>query len=161
MPERASIPERGSSKKLAEVPVFLIASIHRNTSVVLQQLTAWSKYNYIDVLIAGAGMANHLTGVCDAYLRYTLENNHIVVVGVAFAHENPKNTEAAATSITQVPGTQVVFDNFVGLHGFHRACVFAVEGDLPNIFLPQTKFHQSIGLDEALAIAAEKNLKGV
>jgi hypothetical protein len=144
-------------KKLIEVPVFLVVSIHRNTPVVLQQLTAWSKYNYIDVLIAGAGMANHLTGICDAYLRYTLENDHIVVVGVAFSHENPMNTKAAIMSITQVPGTQVVFDDFVGLYGFHRACVFAVTGELPQIKLPEPKIHQSLSLADAIALSEKKS----
>ncbi len=148
--------QKAVQEKLIEVPVFLVASIHRNTSVVLQQLTAWSKYNYIDVLIAGAGMANHLTGMCDAYLRYTLENDHIVVVGVAFSHENPENTAAAIKSITQVPNNQIIFDDYVGSHGFHRACFFATKGELPQITLPQPKEYYSVSLDEAMAAIEKK-----
>ncbi len=83
--------QKAVREKLIEIPAFLVASVHRNTPVVFQQLTAWSKYNYIDVLIAGAEMANHLTGICDAFLRYTLGNDHIVVVGVAFTHKDSQN----------------------------------------------------------------------
>ena len=126
---------KAQSEGLVEVPYIITSSIHRHTLETLHRVSRLAaEEEGIDVLIAGAGRANHLTGMCDSYLRYTLHNQHLVVVGVAFEDKtNPKRTEVAVVSITEVPGTQAVFDNFVGEEGFLKACQFAVEGELPQI----------------------------
>jgi phosphoribosylcarboxyaminoimidazole (NCAIR) mutase len=137
----------------AEVIEVITASIHRNTEFVLQKLCDLG--GKIDVLIAGAGWANHLTGTADAYLRYYLRDQGIVVIGVAFEDEKSAiHTQAAINSILHVPGTQVVFDNlenlFVGSTGFLLACQFAVEGELPIIKLKDPKPPITRTLEEAL-----------
>lgn len=139
----------------AVVVEIITASIHRNTEFVLKKLK--SLVGKIDVLIAGAGWANHLTGTVDAFLRYTIENDKIVVIGVAFADEKePIHTTTAELSITQVPGTQVVFNDFVGEKGFLKACQFAVEGELPEIKLKPPKPPKERTLAGALEIAIAK-----
>jgi hypothetical protein len=133
-----------------EVPLIITNSIHWNTMDVLKNLEKWQ--HIADAMILGAGWANHLTGTGDAYLRRFLKNTSSVVVGVAFEDKaNEKHTQAAILSITEVPGSQVVFNNFVGIRGFYEACVFAATGELRNIELPD-KFKEvkERTLDEAI-----------
>jgi phosphoribosylcarboxyaminoimidazole (NCAIR) mutase len=144
---------------LVEVVKVITNSIHRNTHSVLDKL-----FNFhtavgveIDAIIVGAGMANHLTGTVDAYLRYTLGNKRIIVVGVAFIGKTEAETRVARESIIYVPGTQVVFNEYIGANGFMRACEFAVEGDLPRrIILKEGKPVVERTLEEAIKAAEEK-----
>lgn len=135
-----------------------IASMHRNTDymfTLLERLYA----DGVDVIITGAGWANHLTGMADAYLRNCLHNSTIVVIGVAFEGRESAHTAAAVGSIKYVPGAQVVFDNFVGASGFARACKFAATGPLPQITAPQTKPPEVLTLEEAIAEAGKTDPK--
>ncbi len=143
-----------------EVPAVITASIHRNTRYVLDRLETYN--NALDVLITGAGWANHLSGTVDAYLRNWLENSRTVVLGVAFedltsedADTRARHLLAAKLSISEVPGTQVVWQDkqvqFVGADGFYRACRFAVTGELPIITIPNPRESHDRTLDEALA----------
>lgn len=146
-----------SMKDKGEVGVeVLTASIHRNTDFVLNFLKETN--NRIDVIIAGAGMANHLTGMCDTYLRYNLRNTRTVVVGVAFGSNNPEDVWAAKLSITRVPGTQVVFDGHTGSEGFLRACAFAAVGVLPKITLKEPKPTKNRTLQEAIVEASKREV---
>jgi len=54
-----------------------------------------------------------------------------------------------------VPGTQVIFDDFVGELGFYRACQFAVEGELPKVILKEGKPAVERSLEEAI-LASKK-----
>jgi phosphoribosylcarboxyaminoimidazole (NCAIR) mutase len=151
------------------VNAFHVASQHRHTLRVQEILTelANSK-NPPDAIIVGAGWANHLTGCCDAFLRYKLKDTMIHVIGVAFMdvvqnnqaeinlHEN--HSLAAVLSITCVPGTQVIFkdDNgkeFIGEEGLLRACKFAAIGIFPAITLKEPPESLEMSLEKALAEA--------
>lgn len=140
-----------------EVVGVYVRSQHRNTLEV-QKLLEQLVLMEVDVVIIGAGWANHLTGCCDAFLRYTLRNDKLVVIGVAFEDaDNDKHTKAAVLSITEVPGTQVVFDNqgstFVGALGFTNACLLAAVKELPQIKLPSPKEIHDFTLKEALKLS--------
>lgn len=143
---------------LVEVICVYVASIHRNTEAVLAFLRTC--YN-IDVMVLGAGRANHLTGTGGAYLTNTIGNLDTVVVGVAFdgGQDHPRWTEAARLSITEVPDTQVVWHNgddvqFVGSDGFLAACQWLVETpELPIIKEPKQRPDKMMTLDEAYAAA--------
>ena len=143
-----------STSEKIEVSGVYIRSQHRNTldtQELLRELTQME----VDVAIIGAGWANHLTGCCDAFLRYVLRNDKLVVIGVAFEDEtNPKHTLAATLSISEVPGTQVVYSGidgkFIGSEGFLQACGMAANGELPKIFLPEPKPIQDLSLEKAL-----------
>lgn len=93
-------------------------------------------------VIIGAGKANHLTGTVDAYLRNTLKNGHVRIIGVAFEGENEEDNRAAIGSITHVPGTHVIYHSFFGADGFADACRFAVKGDLGTISVPDKDYFQ-------------------
>lgn len=140
-----------------EVLFVRISSIHRNTPDVLKLLESVHRAHALDVLIVGAGLANHLTGTCDAYLRHTLKNDRIVVFGVAFENPLDPGAQAASLSITKVPGAQVVFNNYVGTDGFLQACMAAAEGYgvLPKIKLPLPKPGEELTLKQAIAITEE------
>jgi hypothetical protein len=87
----------------------------------------------------------------DAYLRYSLHNDHVVVIGVAFEDEdNSEHTLAACLGITEVPGRQTIFQNFTGKTGFTAACEVAVSGELPAIKVPEPRPSQRRTLREAL-----------
>ena len=137
-----------------EVGVY---SIHRNTERVLAKVRSLVRRK-VDVLIVGAGMANHLTGTVDAYLRHTLKNSHVVVVGVAFEGINEAHNMAATLGISCVPGSQVVFENFCGSEGFFRACKFAVIGNLPLIKIPESKPTATYSLAEAIEFVEKEAL---
>lgn len=145
------------SEKVDIVGIYVMSQ-HRNTLEVQDLLRELSDKE-VDVAVVGAGWANHLTGCCDAFLRYTLGNSRLVVVGVAFDdHENQNHTQAAILSITEVPGTQVVFEDkrgqFIGHGGFYHACKMAAVGDLPKIKLPAPKESMRMGIDEAIALTS-------
>jgi len=145
--------ERG----IVSVMCVYTASIHRNTEALFEELKKICAAQDVDVIIAGAGWAAHLPGMIDAYLRYTLDNTHVVVVGVAFEDErNSRHTEAAKLSISEVPGTQVVYQDqagqFVGPDGFRRACVLAAWGGLPRLQLPQSRLDKKWSIREVLSI---------
>ncbi|MFA5359774.1 MAG: AIR carboxylase family protein [Patescibacteria group bacterium] len=117
-----------------KVLIVITNSIHRNTDEVLKNIELYS--HQLDAWIIGAGWANHLTGTCDAYLRYKFKNTETRVFGVAFEDKkDDQNTKAAILSIICVPGTQVDFSAYVGSKGFLLACQDAVENfsDLPKI----------------------------
>jgi phosphoribosylcarboxyaminoimidazole (NCAIR) mutase len=116
-------------------PKVITCSIHRNTCLVLDHLRRLAKSD-VDCIIIGAGMANHLSGTCDAFLRNALKNDRLIVIAVAFKHNDRINTSTAVLSITRVPGHQMVFNNYIGEEGFLAACRFAVEGKLPAIAIP-------------------------
>lgn len=120
---------------------FDVSSIHRHTLLVLDTLKEYARQGKsVDALIVGAGMANHLTGCVDAFLRYTLRDHYTRIYGVAFEDEkNPENTKAAILSITKVPGTNVIFRDYVGSEGFFRACKDAINDNLQPIELPPSK----------------------
>lgn len=138
------------------VEAVITNSIHRNTTSVLDNLEDYP----VDVWIVGAGMANHLTGTADAYLRYALKRR-TPVIGVAFEGKTLEDTEAACLSIERVPGTQVIFDRkkFVGAAGFLHACRYAAEGNFPEIKLTDGKPVQVRTLPDAIA-AAEQLITG-
>lgn len=143
---------RATKAERVEVVEIITASIHRNTEFVLEKLR--SLIGKVDVLIVGAGWANHLTGTVDAFFRYTLKDETIVVLGVAFRDpKNPIHSMAATLSITEVPGTQVVFEEFSGDEGFFKACKFAVEKALPTITAREPKPSITRTLKEAIKVA--------
>ncbi len=153
--EGLKILKSAVEEEIVEVVDLRASSIHRAMTLTLAHVRDKAD---IDVMITGAGWANHLTGVTDAYLRYALENTKVVVIGVAFEDaKNPKHTQAAILSITEVPGTQVVFEDaegeFSGPDGFRRACQFAVSGELPVLTIPEERPPVRFTLDEAIAIA--------
>lgn len=137
------------------------ASIHRNTKIVLDLLEKLEK-NGVDILITGAGWANHLSGMCDAYLRYQLLNDHINVIGVAFDDGNGKHLSAAVLSISEVPNTQVLYETreesqFSGKNGFTRACYVAVNYQMPKVNLPAIKPVHKRTIDEVIKIIQQKS----
>jgi len=129
------------------------ASQHRHTKrveAILEEYDEMPEEICPDVIITGAGWANHLSGCSDAYLRYTLKNNKIVVFGVAFEDKAvPLHTKAAELSITEVPGTNVVFKG-VGEKGFLKACIDAVNCELPRIVLKEPPESKRRTLEEAI-----------
>lgn len=136
------------------------SSIHRNTDAVLEALRIIDRDDLLDVIIVGAGWANHLTGTVDAYLRYTLNNTKIVIIGVAFADlKNNWHTETAKVSIADVPGTQVIYRDdrgqFVGEEGFLRACHLAVAGEFDELELKKPKSVEDRSFEEAIKKAYE------
>jgi phosphoribosylcarboxyaminoimidazole (NCAIR) mutase len=116
-----------------EFIVFIVNSIHRNTEKVLGNVRELVSMHGVNRLIVGAGMANHLTGTIDAFLRYTLRNDTTIVYGVAFEGQTPDDLETSIRSITGVPGTQVVFDPSDPT--FLAACRKMIEEEPPKIEL--------------------------
>jgi phosphoribosylcarboxyaminoimidazole (NCAIR) mutase len=133
------------------VVAVITNSIHRNTGEVIGNLAEFT--DGVDIWIVGAGMANHLTGTSDAILRYKMGDMRVPVIGVAFQGKTPEQTQAAIISIQQVPGTQVIFDDYVGPVGFYRACKRAVEGNFPAIKAVQDKPVRIRTLADALKTA--------
>ncbi len=157
------ILKKAVEREQVQVVGVFTGSIHRNTDEVLEWLhDAASVTPVIDCIITAAGWANHLTGTCDAYLRHTLKNNSIIVYGVAI--EDPKNTDhtlAAMLSISEVPGTQVVYKDsggaqFIGSKGFVAACALAIKNKEAVIKLSEPKPIQLRSLDSALEVIESK-----
>lgn len=122
----------------AEMVVFCTNSIHRNTEEVLKNLYELTEVYGVERWVIGAGMANHLTGTCDAFLRYSMSSLVPVFGAVFTAEDNPDvNLQAAILSITQVPGHQVVFDPRKPF--FADACNKAIDMDEAPIFPRQPK----------------------
>lgn len=142
----------------AQVPEVILASQHRNT-LTLQGILAEFSHSpeeiRPDVIITAAGWANHLSGCVDAFLRATLRDENIVTIGVALEDSgNDLHGEAAKLSVSQVPGTQCVFDDgrfqYFGEKGFALACMRAVTGDLPKPVYKTPKMPRRITLLQAI-----------
>ena len=157
---------------LAEVYAVDPASIHRRTMTVISILTEYARMpaeKRIHFLITIAGWANHLSGGSDSFLRFNLQDSGIVVLAVgAEDPKDPKHTQAAVTSTSEVPGIQAIWaDNdgspLVGAKGYLWACKFAVEGELPKVYAKDPPSYKRLTLqeahDEGLGIRAEKILK--
>jgi hypothetical protein len=133
-----------------------ISSIHRNTVATLFYLV-WmcilSWFGRVHILIIGAGMANHLTGTSEAFLRYFLRSKKLVVIGIAFSGKTEEATLAAELSISQVPNNQIFFKRFVGEDGVNRACVCAVNEIFPKIKLPPKKPTANLTFERSLELA--------
>jgi len=148
------------SSSRAEVPFVKVISAHRNRKKLVESLTRFVETQAVDVIIAAAGWAAILPGVIEAFLRYEKQNTSIHVFGVAL--EDPNNsthTQAAILSITQLPGVEVIYDDYVGSQGFYRACRDAVQGNLPTIQLPAAKEPLELTLETALAMIEDKRRK--
>lgn len=118
-----------------------IASIHWNTLDVIEYVRELGRQG-VDIIIIGAGAANHITGTADAFLRRTERNAVTHIIGVAFeSTKHPEWGETAERSIIHVPGTAVIYDGYRGRKGFTQACLHAIEGNLPEIILP-TEFRE-------------------
>lgn len=152
-------------KGLAEVYWVDASSQHRHTLIVQSILTQYSRVpadEKIDALITGAGWANHLSGCDDSFLRYTLQDSDITVIGVAF--EDPKNlthTRAAILSSSEVPGNQMILENdkgesLIGEEGFLWACQHAVEGNLPKVKAKTPPKYKRMTIYEARDLALKK-----
>jgi len=151
--------KEAQKKGLCDVVIIITNSIHRNTEEVLENLRMYS--HLLDAWIIGAGWANHLTGTCDAFLRYTLKNTATRVFGVAFRDDNNAgNNLAACLSITRVPGTQVIYNKKnIGETSFFDACLKATESDfadLPPIKIGAPKPAVKRTLEQAIEFAAKK-----
>jgi hypothetical protein len=146
-----------------------IRSQHRHTFDTQAILDKYANMqNGPDAIIIGAGWANHLTGCSDAFLRYSLKNDKISVFGVAFADlsDSPEadreaRNQAAKLSISEVPGTQVIYHDlknkrkernnvFFGETGFLDACWNAAYYDLPKIELKEAPPIEDLSLEDAL-----------
>ncbi|MEI7497763.1 MAG: hypothetical protein WCK11_00585 [Candidatus Falkowbacteria bacterium] len=91
---------------------LFVNSIHRNTMTVINNLIMHTApKGAITRWIVAAGKANHLTGTCDAYLRYAM-GSQVPVFGAVFTNEEDPDESllAGILSIIQVPGHQVIFD---------------------------------------------------
>lgn len=137
-------------------------SVHRNHDELGALLKDLHERKAVDIIIAGAGWAAHLPGMIDAILGYERGNASIHVIGVAFEDRNePRHTTAAELSISEVPGTRVIYedadgDNFVGAGGFYRACEFAAMGEFPEISVPKARKSEVRSLLVAIDFCTEK-----
>ncbi|NTV41558.1 MAG: AIR carboxylase family protein [Candidatus Moranbacteria bacterium] len=133
---------------------FDVASIHRNTEDVLKIVYDLVENQGVNCLIVGAGMANHLTGTIDAFLRYTMKNDSVLVYGVAFEGKTPQHLLAAKLSIIEVPGTQVIFD--FDNPTFLAACEKMVGGEIPEIKIGQPrKVEKFYSIEDVLNLVNE------
>lgn len=131
-----------------------VKSVHRHTERLQYLLRTLSKADETDVIIAGAGKAAALPGFVDGYLRNYIKDGKIMVLGVAFTGGNDLDNTAAILSITQVPGTQVIYAG-QGSDGFKNACAMACEkNDFPAIALnAEIPPDLNLLLDQAIKLA--------
>lgn len=144
------------SQEVIEVVAVHVKSIHRHTEKLLKLLRAYDTMGDIDVIIAGAGKAAHLPGCIDAYLRNHLLDTKTVVIGVGFLNEDEQDNLASALSITQVPGTQVLYAGQGG-DGFLNACITACERSLPEIKAKEVPKDLDLTLQQAYEISVQES----
>jgi len=133
-------------------------SIHRNPADVLTTLS--NLIGLVDALLVGAGWANQLTGCVNAFLRNLFHDYNIAVFGVAI--EDPNNsvhTQTAVWSITELPGSEVVFDNYVGQEGCLRAAQDMCKGVYPIIRRKEQKPAVKRTIEEAAHIGWQQRQK--
>jgi len=168
--ELCEVPRVLTLKKSADgqsrLNVIGVASMHRNMTTVLDLLTAW--YNQgkqrPDVIITGAGLANHLSGCTDAFLRYILGDTQVTVIAVAFTDKKRDPDGRVASQATSfVPGTETIWKDpdtgqeLIGSEGFRRACILAIEGNFPEINAPKPREPKALTLEEAIVIGQAQN----
>lgn len=141
-------------------------SVHNNP-MELFGLLAQLINEGVEYIIAGAGWANHLTGMTDRILRNVFKDSHIKVIGSAFEDtENAIHTQAAILSITEMPGSCVTFNNYVGETGFEEAVKLVIGGndsDFREVIVKKPKLATcrslELAIQEAELMALAMNLK--
>ena len=138
------------------------ASQHRRPLTVQSILFEYSKMpkdKKPHFIITSAGWANHLSGCCDAFLRYTLGDDSIVVIAVAMKDpENEAHTLAAITSTSEVPGKQVVFTDengfpLAGPDGYLWAAKYAaLTNMIPTVIAKEPPEFDPLDATEAVRI---------
>jgi len=165
--EGFQVLEKGQKKGKIEIVCVVkeksvnVNSIHRQHNTTVRNLKKLVNKKGVDVIIAGAGMAAHLPGMLDSILRYEMRNDHVVVMAVAFRGSSRRRTIAATLSITEVPGTQVVFNRYhIGTEGFTRVCRKVVRGSFPKTLkLPSPKNAGYCSFAEAIRIGIAQREK--
>jgi phosphoribosylcarboxyaminoimidazole (NCAIR) mutase len=133
-------------------------SIHRNPVDVIANLS--KLIGLVDALLVGAGWANQLTGCVNAFLRNWYRDYHITIFGVAISDPyNPVHTQAAIVSITELPGSEVVFDNYVGQVGCYRAAKDMASGIYPIIKRKEQKPAVTRTMHEAAQVGWQERQK--
>ena len=134
-------------------------SIHGNPGDVLAVLP--KLIGKVDAIEVGAGWANQLTGCVNAFLRNFFRDSHIVIFGVAISHEEPRKTDAAILSITELPRSEVVYRDYLGSEGALRAAQDMITGLYPIIQLRDLEDKPAIrrSIEDAAAIGWEKRLQ--
>ncbi len=146
------------TKGLVHVYRAYVKSTHRHKKKLLWLLDSLhyaDPEKKVDVIIAGAGKAAALPGDIDAYLRNELGDTSIKVVGVAFKSKTKGDDEAAALSITKVPGTQVTYAG-QGEAGFLKACKMALDDSLPEIHLAEIPPSLDLNLAQFIELAEQQ-----
>lgn len=140
-------------------------SIHRNTDYTLDLAREITRKNNVDFAIVAAGWANHLTGTFERYLR-NLGNTKTNIIGVACEDNKTEGKELAAErtlaailGIKHVPGTQVIFHDYVGEEGARNAAFYAIHGNAVEIKLPPQKDPKDRAPGETLKFIEEEKKK--
>lgn len=138
-----------------------VNSIHRQHDTTVHNMKTVVNKKGVDVIIAGAGMAAHLPGMLDSILRYKMHNDHTVIMAVAFRGSSRRRTMAATLSITEVPGTQAIFNRYhIGTEGFTRVCRKVMRGSFSKkIKLPAPKNAGYYSFAEAIKIGIAQREK--
>lgn len=141
-----------------------VISAHRNLPCLVNKLTELYRHGspfVPDVVVAGAGWSNALTGIIWALLRYVIKVT-TPVIAVCFqdlsgAPEAAERDLAAYLSVRYVPGSDIVMlppssygDDFL------QAVRFAVEGELPECKLPREREPGDYSIADALTLARAK-----
>jgi len=101
-------------------------------------LIAW--YSGVTLMPSSPPQAKprYCRGFCDGYLRNHLGDHGIAVIGVALKGKSKEDDQAAILGIKQVPDTQVLYAG-QGESGFLKACLMAVNSELPEIKLQKSR----------------------
>ena len=130
-----------------EVTGVEVCSAHRNPAELMALLCQFSNQG-VDVVIMCAGKLAALFGVADAISRNEIGNGHTVFVAVPLKGNTQEACQAAYLSVKQVPNSQFVFyEEFY--QDPEAAFTYAVEGELPKVFLKEQKLPQSLSVAAA------------
>lgn len=131
------------------------ASVKSDIGAVFAHLTNLAATE-CDVIIVDAVMANQ----CDSFLRYTLRNDKVVVIGMVFMNKNSKRAIADTLNMTEAQDSFVVFEKeYVGENGFLKTCSVAISGNLPRMIIRECAAIKDRNMAEAIK-EAERFKKG-
>ncbi|OGZ34620.1 MAG: hypothetical protein A2174_02445 [Candidatus Portnoybacteria bacterium RBG_13_41_18] len=102
--------------------------------------------------MAVAGKSADLPGAVDAYLRNELHDYKIVVIGVGLPGSTVRDALAAELSITDIPGTQVIYAGTRILRGCAIACTRHSFEIKPN----EVPIAEDFNLEQALSISKKE-----
>lgn len=152
--EGLKLLKRVEDEKCISVKVYIANQLRHTERLQWLLKSLFTMGSPPDVIITCSGSSNLLTGGTDGFLRYSIKDYSIPVIGVGIMDDI--NNRAAYVRMACTKDTQAIIKDengiaFMGRPGFFQACIFALKGKFKKIIVSENyEEFRELSLEEAL-----------